>query len=225
MHHLSLVHIIQQCQQESTQTRQQEAGYCFELFRRALEHQDAAAWEAIQQQYQRLLLRWVHTSSQGRFAPEEIEDIGQDTWLRFWRTLSNPTQPFSQRFPHIGAALNYLNQCAVSAFLDYDRKLQRQKQLHTLLIIEKEQGVDTWHEQEETAEQTEQIRMIQEWVAQEVLNSQEKLLILLSYERNLSPATIATQYPNHFATAAEVYRVKERILKRAKRALTTKLTA
>lgn len=224
MHHLSLAQIIQQCQQESTQTRQQEAGYCFELFRRAFEQLDTAAWEAIQQQYRRLLLNWVHTSSQGALSSEELEDIGQDTWLRFWRTLSRHTQPFSQRFPHIGAALNYLNQCAISAFLDYERKLQRQKQLHTLLIIEKEQGVQ-WDEQEETAEKTEQIHLVREWVANEVKDPQEKLLLSLSYEHNLSPTDIVSHYPTHFANAAEVYRVKERILKRAKRALTAKLAA
>lgn len=222
MHHLSLAQIIQRCQQESTQTRQQEAGYCFELFRRAFEQLDTAAWEAIQQQYRRLLLNWVHTISQGAISSEELEDIGQDTWLRFWRTLSRHTQPFSQRFPHIGAALNYLNQCVISAFLDYERKLQRQKQLYTLLIIEKKQGVQ-WDEQEETAEKTEQIHLVREWVVREVKDPQEKLLLSLSYEHNLSPTDIVSHYPTHFANAAEVYRVKERVLKRAKRALTAKL--
>ncbi len=219
MQHHSLEQLIQRCQQEATQNRQQEAGYCFELFRRAFEQLDTAAWEAIQQQYRRLLLNWIHTSSQRTLSPEELEDIGQDAWLRFWRTLSRHTQPFSQRFPHIGATLNYLSQCAISAVLDHERKLQRQKQLHTLLTTEQERGEQTWDDEEETAEKTERIQMIREWITQEVKDPQEKLLLLLAYEHNLSPTAIASHYPTHFANAAEVYRVKERLLKRARRAL------
>lgn len=223
MQHVSLEQVIQHCQQEATQVYQQETGYCFELFRRAIEQQDASAWEALQQQYHKLVLRWVHTAAQGKLNPEVFDDLNQDAWLRFWRTLSHHTEPFSQRFPHVGAVLNYLNQCTISAFLDYERKMRRQTRLQEFPPLLETETTWDWTAYWEKKEQAERIQMIREWVVQEVSDPQEKLLLTLAYEQNLSPAVIAQQYPTHFATVADVYRVKERIMKRGKRALAARL--
>lgn len=223
MRHISLEQIVQRCRQEAAQTYQQETGSCFELFRRAIEQQDTAAWEALQQQYRKLVLSWVHNVAQGTQASDPFDDLGQDTWFRFWRTLSHHPAPFSQRFPHVGAVLNYLNQCAISAFLDYERQLRRQTRIRELSTIARPGAA--WDEAAhwENREQAERIKMIWEWIAKEVQDPQEKLLLSLSYEQNLPPATIARRYPAQFATADDVYRIKERILKRARRALVAKL--
>lgn len=223
MQHISLEQIIQHCQQEATQAYQQETGYCFELFRRAIEQQDTAAWEALQAQYRKLVLSWVHTAARSALALEVVDDLAQDTWFRFWRTLSRHVESFSQRFPHVGAVLNYLNQCTISAFLDYERKLRRHTQVQTLMTASG--GGAAWDENTywEKREHAEQLQLIREWMASAIQDPQEKLLLTLSYEQNLSPAAIAQQYPAQFASVADVYRVKERILKRAKRALAAKL--
>ena len=54
--------------------------------------------------------------------------------------------------------------------------------------------------------------------ALERLNSpQERLLFQASFEWDLRPGVIAERWPNVFASVQEVYRVKERILRRLRR--------
>ena len=124
LHHLSTKTIIQGCQDESTQPRAQETGYCFELFRRALEEQEQDAWHAIDEQYRQLILRWSCD-----YAPDlprdEIEQVAAETLPKFWQSLTKPTEPLARRFSHIGAVLKYLKHCAFSVMCDYKRRLQR----------------------------------------------------------------------------------------------------
>jgi hypothetical protein len=44
-------------------------------------------------------------------------------------------------------------------------------------------------------------------------------VLRLSYTDDLSPAEIAARFPDRFAAAADVRQIKERVLRRARRAL------
>lgn len=218
----SVYEIIRACQDEARQTRTGEVGFCFELFRRAIETQDNVAWEAIQQQYFRLILKWILERSPGLDAGE-AEIAAQETLGKFWHTLTRQHMDVSARFDHVGALLSYLKQCAVTTMLDRQRRVQRIGRLQ-----EKLQAAtgDPWMAgpQEAALEQIardERLRQVRQWISDQVNDPQELLVLRLSYEQEMTPAEIAASHPGEFPDARAVHRVKERILKRARRALAT----
>jgi len=66
---------------------------------------------------------------------------------------------------------------------------------------------------------SEQQHLLKQWVETAVTDQTEKLLLKLTYEFDMKPREIIKAYPTHFSTIADVYRIKERILKRARYAL------
>jgi hypothetical protein len=191
------------------------------LFRRALEEQEPAAWLAIDRQYHQLILRWGCDCAPD-ITPQEVEQLVTTTWLRFWQALTHSTEPFTRRFSHIGAVLNYLKQCTASVLSDHKRQLRRAERFRQRLDAAANslpiQGVS---EQvlAERLEQEQLLLQVRHWIRTSVTDAHEQLVLALSYQAGLSPAEIAARYPQEFPDAHSVRRIKERILKRARRAL------
>ena len=220
---LDLNRVVEQCRQEAKQDRSLEVGYCFELFRRALEDRLDAAWAAIEAQYGRLILTWLYAASKGAaLDPEEADELKVQALAKFWRTLTRRPMHLAARFDHVGALLRYLNQCAVTTVLDQRRKDQRHARLQERVERAREilayqptpdnDGLDRLYRQE-------RVDQIFAWFRQEVTDPQELLLLHLSFEQDMTPVQIAQAYPAQFADVEDVRRIKERVLKRAKRAL------
>lgn len=223
LHQLSLNEIIVQCRAEAQQQRQQEVGYCLELFRRALEARDQAAWNAIATQYRPFMLGWVYAYKSITFTPDEADDIVREAIERFWRTLTRRSVNIAAHFGHVGALLKYLNQCVIATILDQQRKAQRTARLvERLQTGAAEASVQPSPEEMilEEADRAAKVQQVRDWVQRHVTDPQEQRLLYLSYERELTPAQIAQQYPDEFTDAQTVRRLKERILKRARRVLT-----
>lgn len=218
---LRLEAVITGCREEQQRARRDELGYCFELFRRALEERDQTAWGAIDAQYRRLLLDWVY-AARGAETPEEAEDTAREALARFWRTLAGKEGPVGARFPHIGALLKYLQQCVVSTVLDARRRDQQRARLAERLRANEllapaapgpeEQAV-------EFADRADQIARVRGWVQSAVSDPAEQLVLQLSYRDGLTPQEIAQRHPAEFPDAAAVRQIKERVLRRARRAL------
>lgn len=223
LNHLSTNAIIEGCQAEANRPRDQESGYCFELFRRALEDEEPTAWLAIDAQYRQLILRWGSD-----YAPdlptEEIERIVPDALPKFWQSLTKSKDPLIDRFAHIGALLKYLKQCTFSVLMDYRRQFQRSERIKKRL--EMTEPVLTVSQEDEQAvvdrlEQEQLLEQIRAWIQAHVTDVEERQVLYLSYQVGLSPAQIAARHPDQFPEAQVVRRIKERILKRARRAFQT----
>lgn len=217
---LPLNEIIRRCQVEALhQNRSNEAGYCFELFRRALEDGEDDAWTAIQHQYRRLMLQWSY-AAQPDYTQEEAEDVAREALERFWRTLRSAR--ISERFAHVGALLKYLQQCVISTIQDQRRRNERKQRLLTKLQhAETAFSLPVLPEQQalEHMLHTEQLRQIKLWIEQHVTDPQEWLVLTCSFENDLKPAEIAARHADVFADAQMVRQIKERILKRLRRHL------
>lgn len=217
-HQLSVKTIVDGCEQEAKKPREEEVGYCFELFRRAIEEQDNQAWEALQTQYGRLIHSWIHSRMPNTLSNEEREDLIQDTWTNFYSSLTKHSIPLSKNFRHVGALLNYLSKCVLTSMIDYQRRLAKHKRLQKRLEMETEK----WYSApdasvlEQIAEQK-RIRAIREWINKNVTDPKEQLVLSCSFETGLKPKEIYDRYPDMFKNVQTVYRVKERILKRARR--------
>lgn len=212
--------IIQECCQEATrQDRNTEEGYCFELFRRALDEQNEEAWVALQQQYHRLVLQWCYAVARD-LSQEESEDIARESIERFWRTLRQVT--ITERFEHVGGLLKYLQQCVVSTILDNRRQEGRRKRLMERMYLSEAVGQAVMSPEREALDRImheEQFRRVREWIREHITDPQELLVIKGSFEEDLKPAEIAQRYPEVFPSIQVVRQIKERILKRLRRAL------
>jgi hypothetical protein len=221
LRHLALPDVIAGCQAESNQDRAEEQGYCFELFRRALEEQEQAAWSAIDSQYRQLILHWMYNSSPG-LPREEIDEVVPETLPKFWKILTKSTTPLTNRFAHVGALLKYLKQCAISVLRDHERRLQRRERIKARLVAANPRSVPHLEYEQELLARLDRERLlqvVQRWVATYVTDPHEQRVLSLSFEYGLTPSQIAENYPKEFADVQTVRRIKERLLKRAKRAL------
>lgn len=219
--HLHLDAVAAGCRGEAQRSRSTELGYCFELFRRALELAEQAAWQAVAAQYQRLVLEWVYAARRASADAADPEELAHEAFERFWRTLAGRCNPLVARFPHVGALLKYLQQCAVTTVLDQRRRELRQGRLNARIEQAERSAAVTGFEEATVArvDQADLLARVRTWVAAEVADPDERLVLQASYTDDLSPAAIAARYPERFTDAAMVRQIKERVLRRARRAL------
>jgi hypothetical protein len=166
------------------------------------------------------MLRWINDCSPGLSA-HEVEDIVPQALPRFWHSLTRSTVPLTERFAHVGAVLNYLKHCTISVYREYERRRRRERVRQPLGSGEYA-GPGRAEAEEELLALIDQERLLQQvrrWVQTCVTDRQEQRLLFLSYEVGLTPAEITARYPQEFPDTQTVHRIKERILKRARRAL------
>ena len=221
VHQLDLVQVIHLCREESFQDRQAEVGYCFELFRRALTEQNDAAWEAIQQQYQGLVLNWLRRAAEVPLIATEEDDLTQNIFAKFWLSLHRRDGLLSDNFSHVGALLKYLNRCTLTIFFDFQAKQQREAKLQKRLAQEAQVSfhLNSRQKQLEQSPEQEKLQAVREWAETRITDESEKLVYSLLYREGLKPRQIVERYPQQFPTAKDVNRVKARLLARARRAL------
>lgn len=216
---LSVDAVAAGCRDEARRARRDEAGYCFELFRRALDEGSQAAWQAVAAQYHLLILDWVHAAKPAD--PAEVDDAAREALERFWRTLAGRGEPIAVRFAHTGALLKYLQQCAVCAVLDRRRRDARRARLEARLQSQAALAPVAPGPEElalERVERADVLRRARAWV-DAVADPAEREVIALSFGEGLTPAEIAARLPELFADAHLVRQIKERLLRRARRAL------
>lgn len=221
LHQQSLQEIIETCAQEAReQLRESELGSCFELFRRAFEEGEEAAWTAVQAQYQRLVIDWLRKASAQPLLPADLDDLIQTAYTKFWYSLSKSEESLKARFEHVGAVLKYLNRCVVTSCLDAGRKAERRRRLEQKMSrLAAHEGFE--RPVYDLGEESEaQLGRVQAWLQKEVDDPLEQLAIKLLYEEGLKPREIVAQYPEAFPDTYTLRRIKARVLQRARRALT-----
>ena len=121
-----------------------------------------------------------------------------------------------------GAVLKYLKQCTFSIVADYRRQLQRIDRIRQRLELAEQPLPKSQEQEQELSTRLDQEQLLQQvraWVQTNVTDAAERQVLYLSYQEGLSPAEIAARFPKQFTDAQCVRRVKERVLKRARRAL------
>jgi RNA polymerase sigma factor (sigma-70 family) len=220
---ITLENLICECEREALQSRIQEKGFCFELFRRALNETDAAAQEALVKQYTRLIQKWV-TGYQPNLG-EEFDDVVQDIWCKYWNYLVKKTQPrVSGQFTHVGEYLKYLKLCVRSVTLDHQRKvISRERRIWvefsevTEIYLPTADRVETPEEHLDRMTHEETVRLIRERCEALLKEPRERRIFELLYDRGLKPKEVVTEHADEFPDLAEVQKLEERIVKRLRR--------
>lgn len=215
---LSLETIIEGYEQELQMSREEEVGYGFELYRRAIEEHNQLAWAAIYKRHHGLIHNWIQVGTSQILSTYQKEDLIQEAWFKFYRNITKYGSNLAQSFKHVGALFNYLKKCVFSVILDYQRHLKKQrkikqslaKDLQLMYLAQPPQPLS----EHSTAAQT---KAVKEWLSKNITDPQEKLIMSCSYQLNMTPRDIYKRYPDKFEDVRRVYRIKERILRRARR--------
>ncbi len=217
----ALGELVVRCRDEARQKQRNGApDACYELLCRALVARDSAAWRAVVEQYLPLVRRWLYQAAPGVLTGADVDELAHRALARFWRTLSERDRPLGQQFPHTGALLRYLQQCTLSTLYDQQRRWLRQTRLEERLATYRPVGSGPSLEDRvaERIDRAQQVARVRAWAARHVTADEERLVLELSFNRGLSPQEIARRYGDVFANARAVRRVKERLLKRLRRA-------
>jgi DNA-directed RNA polymerase specialized sigma24 family protein len=185
-----------------------EPDCCYELFRRALAPlPDQGAWQAILDQYHRLIRLWL-----GQYAGD---DTLQETFARFWQAQTNAAEPFVTRFPNLKSVLAYLKSCALTVRFRAARAEARRRQLLEHLQDRAQTGTASVRLDPHESAGREQDFKAQ--VLARLKGERERVVFESSYYDALPPREIYARHPGLFANVQEVSRVKENLLKRLRR--------
>ncbi len=208
---LTLTGIVHRCARETErffQRQEFDSRYCFELFRRAIVHRNQRGWELIYAQYSPQVAGWVEHHSAFPDSGEEIQYFINRTFEKMWNAMT--PDKFSN-FSDLGSLLSYMRMCVNSVICDHVRRV---KYLGTDFRDEispnyspdsrvGDYALDVVHQQE-----------IWDAVATRMRNEQEWHAVYGTFVLDLKPKKICAWFPEMFADAKEVYRVKENALSR-----------
>ena len=208
---LPVAELARRCAEEMARYRRgrfSDPRYCHELLRCALAERDEEAWAAVYSQYHGLVRCWLGD------APSDPDALVNEAFERLWQAI--PPDRFAG-FPTLGSILEYLKRCARCVAIDASRREERKQAEEAALARQ--------HvlEAEEKRRPSEQVldaivgEQLIECAMGRLHSLEERLVFRASFEWDLRPGMIAERWPGMFASAREVSRIKERILRRLRR--------
>lgn len=193
----------------------------YATFCQAIDKKCNEAWESIVKQYNDLILHWIIQTECGVLSPYEIEEVKQNVLIKYWSCLSNSPAELSHRFEKVEQLLCYLKKCTVTSTIDFLRRKNKQsvlrKKVESNLSQPHQSGACL--EDELSYQADDACNQLRIWLRSQVTDPQEQLLLYLTFDLDLKPRQIATRFPEQFHDIADVYRIKERLIKRARRTL------
>ena len=204
----SVSELIKRCQEETIRFLSKKAGQvgsCFELFRRAVVENCPEAWDAVYDQYRSQMLRWIGDSSC------DAEDLVHKAFAKFLKAVK--PKVFA-RFTGIGSVLSYLRRCVKSVLIDHWRKVKREQLALDALGVDDPPQANS---PEDVALDRIVNRECTEHIYSRLKDEQERLVVYLNLELDLKPAEIVRLRPAEFPAPRDVYRVRERVIRRLSR--------
>ena len=211
---MAVAELAQRCAQETDRylhKQSHDSSYCFELFRRAIQKADQAAWDVICAQYQPLVSRWVRRHTGFQDTGEEIQYFVNGAFGKLYNTI---TALKFDGFSGIGSLLQYLKLCVYSLITDYIRSAE-QVRLYPIEDIPDSPSPDPSVEEQEMKRTYQQA--FWEWINAWLNDDKERAVVYGSFVLALKPQEVYNLFPNRFLDVDEVYRVKQNVISRLRR--------
>lgn len=206
--------LAQRCAQETDlyfHQKEHDPSYCFELFRRAIQESNQAAWEIICVQYQPLVSGWVRQHHAFQDSGEEIQYFVNGAFGKIFSTItSNRFEGFSD----IGFLLRYLKLCVHSVILDYKRSAE---QINPYPLEEALNNASTDPTVEDQQLDQADRQALWDWINAWLNDQKERLVVYGSFALALKPQEIYDLFRDQFSDVDEVYRVKQNVISRLRR--------
>jgi len=207
---MSLSALADRCMSEINHFRRGEASsdqYCLEIFRRAMQEHDDAAWTLLEDRFKDFLLAAFrrHPRSEAASRLDSPENYVARAFARFWMAAVHNQQVM---FTSLGAALRYLRICLNSTILDMLRSYARSREVPLPepgfvgepAVEDQEEGGELW-----------------EVICTMLPGERERRLAFLLYQCNLKPREIVRLLPQEFSSVDEIYRLRRNIVDRLER--------
>jgi hypothetical protein len=182
-----------------------------ELFRRAIEEADEAAWRDIVDIYRGVLLTQAGRQVVRGLVLEDDGFCVDRAFQRFWAASRTGR---IRRFDDLTAIVKYLKMCLGSVLLDEARARRRQAWLSM---------DDAMPESDITTDPSFEVigrlarRELWATVERELADPTEHLVARLSFIAGLSPREILARHPHRFGDVSDVYRIKRNMIDRLRR--------
>jgi len=202
---LSVSELAERCQKENANFQANKPGpmgFCFELFRRAVVEKSQEAWKAVYTLYRSRMLQWLSESSCN------AEDVVHGALEKFLNAVDPETFAC---FAGIGTVLAYLKRCVNSVRVDRQRKAARERLAFEAIRMNDPPLSSSL---EQAAFDSIVNRECSEYIYARLKDEQERLVVRLNLEQALKPAEIVLLHPGEFPTVRDVYRVRERVIRR-----------
>lgn len=214
LHISSLAHL---CRQATDRYFQQEAyddSYCLELFRRAIQEKDEAAWVVVLDQYSSLVRSWVQRHYSFPAADEEPDFFVNRAFDNLWSAFSrNPDK--LQKFRNLKSLLQYLKLCTHTAVQSYvERKMPPRS------ITQSEQPLDTVAERVDSINSVDDnivAGIVWKYVVESLKTEQERVIAREFLLHDIKPQEIFARHKDLFADVSQVRRVKGNLMTRLRR--------
>ena len=183
--------------------------YCLEIFRRAMQEHDDAAWILLVERFQDFLLAAFRRDPRCEAASrlDDPENYVAKAFERFWMaTVRNQQATFTS----LGAALRFLYLCLNGAILDTLRAHARRNEVPLPepgfagepMVVDPDEESELW-----------------EVICTMLPDERERRLAYLLYHCNLKPRVIVRLCPQEFPEVKEIFRMtrnmKDRLLRNA----------
>ncbi len=202
--------LADRCMSEINKYRRGEASsdqYCLEIFHRAMQERDDAAWALLVDRFQEFLLAAFrrHPRSEAASHLDSPENYVANAFARFWVAAVHNQQV---TFTSLGAALLFLRLCLNGAILDTLRAHARRNEVpfpepgfaEEPAVVDPDEESELW-----------------EVICTMLPNERERRLAFLLYQCNLKPRVIVRLCPREFPDVNEVHRMKRNIVDRLAR--------
>ena len=216
LNELNLYLLSRRCAEESDLFFRRETydpRYCFEMFKRAINHRDKTAWELIYEQYKPQVTGWVHRHSAFQSSGEEVGYFVNRAFEKLWSAI--PAERF-EKFPDLKSLLRYLQLCVHSVILDHTRTMERIKIEQRVSLEAAERPLNLPTQQSPSISQIESDELWKFLLAR-LKSEKEQRLIYGSFVLALKPRELLDEYPQTFDDIKEIYRIKENVLARLRR--------
>lgn len=186
----------------------EEEGY--ELFRRAIEGRDTAAWEALHARYRPMLIGWASRNDMTLQVGEDYGDVADQAFERAWHAM---TPARFVHFPSLAAMLAYLRTCVAAVLIDIARaQTSRDRALQRVELP----GVPT---PEETVLGRMQRAELWRVLSGAVESQQDRVVLVENFVYGLPPRRILVRHPSLFDDVMDVYAAQRNLKARLQRNL------
>ncbi|HEY1295049.1 MAG TPA: hypothetical protein VGJ60_18365 [Chloroflexota bacterium] len=182
-----------------------------ELFRRALDDDDADAWQAVTDVYRPILVAHAARRVVRGLVIEDDAFCVDRAFQRFWLACRNGR---AHQFDDLAAVINYLKLCLGSVLLD-EARCRRRQVCTSIDEVPPEACLGA-----DPAAQVMGHMIARElWAAinHELNTDEERLVAELSFVAGLTPREILARHPEKFFDVFTVYRTKRNVIDRLRR--------
>ena len=203
---LPLDDLARGCAQESERFRlrlEQDARFCFEIFRRAIADADGQAWTIFAEQYHFQIARWAQRHPGFTQCGESVDDLVAHVLTKLWQTFATNKHKLNQ-FNSFQSLMAYCKMCVHSEVVD-------------ALRTNKQTAAELDESMEAPAPNQTPDQQLWDYVLPRLKDEQERLVIQGLFLYGMTPKDLWNRFRSRFSDMSEIYRVKQNVIARLRR--------